>query len=97
MESCQAQAKHLKECLQQMGDFDILSKDIGVPLVAFSLKDRSGFDEYDVADALRTYGWIVPAYTMAPDAQVCHFELKRRRIIWFSEAYVIVDRCNFRV
>ncbi|GAQ78495.1 glutamate decarboxylase [Klebsormidium nitens] len=69
MESCQAQAKHLKDCIEGMGDFEILSKDIGVPLVAFSLKDRSGFDEYDIADSLRTYGWIVPAYTMAPDAQ----------------------------
>lgn len=70
MESCAAQAAYLREAIVATGDFTILSKDIGVPLVAFSLKDRSGFDEYDIADALRNYGWIVPAYTMAPNAQV---------------------------
>nr|BAP77014.1 glutamate decarboxylase [Klebsormidium flaccidum] len=69
MESCAAQAAYLREAILATGDFTILSKDIGVPLVAFSLKDRSGFDEYDIADALRNYGWIVPAYTMAPNAQ----------------------------
>lgn len=37
--------------------------------MAFSLKDRSRFDEYDLADSLRQFGWIVPAYTMAPDAE----------------------------
>ncbi|OAY78604.1 Glutamate decarboxylase 1, partial [Ananas comosus] len=44
-------------------------KDDGVPLVAFSLKDRSRHDEFEVSDFLRRFGWIVPAYTMPPDAQ----------------------------
>ncbi|OAY64799.1 Glutamate decarboxylase 1 [Ananas comosus] len=55
--------------LERTGRFDIVSKDDGVPLVAFSLKDRSRHDEFEVSDFLRRFGWIVPAYTMPPDAQ----------------------------
>lgn len=69
MRNCIENAKALREGLDKLGRFDFLSKDVGVPLVAFSLKDRSQHDEYEVSDALRRYGWIVPAYTMAPDAQ----------------------------
>lgn len=59
----------LKRGLERTGRFDIVSKDNGVPLVAFSLKDRSRHDEFEVSDFLRRFGWIVPAYTMPPDAQ----------------------------
>ena len=59
----------LKEGLEKTGRFNIISKDNGVPLVAFSLKDNSRHDEFEVSDMLRRFGWIVPAYTMPPDAQ----------------------------
>lgn len=69
MENCQQNAMVLKEGLERTGRFNIVSKDNGVPLVAFSLKDRSRHDEFEVSDYLRRFGWIVPAYTMPPDAQ----------------------------
>ncbi|URE38935.1 glutamate decarboxylase [Musa troglodytarum] len=69
MENCQENAMVLKRGLERTGRFDIVSKDNGVPLVAFSLKDRSRHDEFEVSDILRRFGWIVPAYTMPPDAQ----------------------------
>lgn len=69
MGNCAANAKALADGLVRTGRFNILSKDVGVPLVAFSLKDNSKHDEYEIADHLRRFGWIVPAYTMAPDAQ----------------------------
>jgi glutamate decarboxylase len=59
----------LKEGLERTGRFTIVSKDEGVPLVAFSLKDHSRHDEFEISDMLRRFGWIVPAYTMPPDAQ----------------------------
>lgn len=59
----------LKQGLEKIGRFNIVSKDNGVPLVAFSLKDNSCHDEFEVSDMLRRFGWIVPAYTMPPDAQ----------------------------
>lgn len=69
MENCQENADVLKSGLEGTGRFAVVSKDRGVPLVAFSLKDRSRHDEFEVSDCLRRFGWIVPAYTMPPDAQ----------------------------
>ena len=59
----------IKVGLEKTGRFNIVSKDQGVPLVAFSLKDHTRHDEFEVSDMLRRFGWIVPAYTMPADAQ----------------------------
>ncbi|KOM47083.1 hypothetical protein LR48_Vigan07g078700 [Vigna angularis] len=69
MENCRDNMAVLKEGLEKTEKFDIVSKDIGVPLVAFTLKDHSHFNEFQISDLLRRYGWIVPAYTMPPDAE----------------------------
>jgi len=69
MENCQENSQVLKEGLEKTGRFNIVSKDNGVPLVAFSLKDNRRHNEFEVSDYLRRFGWIVPAYTMPPDAQ----------------------------
>ncbi|XP_015879672.3 glutamate decarboxylase [Ziziphus jujuba] len=69
MENCRENMIVLKEGLERTGRFNIVSKDNGVPLVAFSLKDNQRHDEFEVSDFLRRFGWIVPAYTMPPDAQ----------------------------
>ncbi|KAL9672211.1 hypothetical protein QQ045_028461 [Rhodiola kirilowii] len=69
MENCQGNAMVLKEGLEKTGKFNIVSKDEGVPLVAFSLKDSSKHNEFEVSETLRRFGWIVPAYTMPPNAQ----------------------------
>lgn len=49
----------------------------GLPLVAFHLTAKRHYDEFDVARELRQRQWIVPAYTMAPDAG----DLKMLRIV----------------
>ena len=69
MENCRENAMVLKEDLEKSGHFNILSKDNGVPVVAFSLKDRRQYDEYKISEMLRRHGWIVPAYPMPPAAQ----------------------------
>ncbi|XP_030952947.1 glutamate decarboxylase 1 isoform X1 [Quercus lobata] len=69
MENCRENMLVLKAGLEKTGRFNIVSKDNGVPLVAFSLKNTSCHDEFEVSDYLRRFGWIVPAYTMPPDAQ----------------------------
>ncbi|XP_051118007.1 glutamate decarboxylase-like [Andrographis paniculata] len=69
MENCQENATVLRSGLERTGRFNIVSKDNGVPLVAFSLKDRSRHDEFEVSEMLRRFGWIVPAYTMPADAE----------------------------
>lgn len=69
MDNCRENALVLKVGLEKTGRFNIVSKDNGVPLVAFSLKDNTRHDEFEVSEYLRRFGWIVPAYTMPPDAQ----------------------------
>ncbi|KAJ8755895.1 hypothetical protein K2173_024440 [Erythroxylum novogranatense] len=36
---------------------------------AFSLKDNSCHDEFEISDILRPLGWTVLAYSTPPDAQ----------------------------
>ncbi|KAL6215094.1 hypothetical protein ACLB2K_014525 [Fragaria x ananassa] len=69
MENCRENMIVLREGLEKTGRFKIVSKDEGVPLVAFSLKDNHCHDEFEISDLLRRYRWIVPAYTMPADAQ----------------------------
>nr|AQM32552.1 glutamate decarboxylase 2 [Caragana korshinskii] len=69
MENCLENTRILKEGIEKTGRFNIVSKDIGVPLVAFSLKDSSQHTVFEIADQLRRFGWIIPAYTMPADAQ----------------------------
>ncbi|KAJ7952675.1 glutamate decarboxylase [Quillaja saponaria] len=69
MENCRQNAMVIKEGIEKIGCFNILSKDKGVPVVAFNLKDKSVFKEFEISEMLRRVGWIVPAYTMPEDAE----------------------------
>jgi glutamate decarboxylase len=69
MENCRDNAVVLREGVEKMGYFHVVSKDSGVPLVAFSLKDSSRYTVFEVVESLRRFGWIVPAYTMPADAE----------------------------
>ncbi|XP_022738170.1 glutamate decarboxylase-like [Durio zibethinus] len=69
IENCIENATVLKEGIEKTGRFDIVSKDVGVPLVAFALKDSSKYTVFQISEGLRKFGWIVPAYTMPADAQ----------------------------
>jgi len=59
--------------------FEILSdgEGAGLPLVAFRLANQEHYDEFSVARTLRNRGWIVPAYSMAPNAS----ETKLLRVV----------------
>ncbi|MDA8393306.1 MAG: glutamate decarboxylase [Actinomycetota bacterium] len=61
-------ASYLTEQLSATGDFQILSKPGTLPVVCFGLSGDPGFTVFDVSAHLRARGWIVPAYTLAPDA-----------------------------
>lgn len=73
-------ADYLAMAVQQMG-FLLMSKTRGegLPLVAFRLNPQHGhkFDEFAIAHQLRERGWVVPAYTMAPNAN----KLKMLRVV----------------
>ncbi|XP_057975836.1 glutamate decarboxylase-like [Malania oleifera] len=69
MDNCMENAKVLKEGIKKTGQFEIISKDVGVPLVAIALKDSDTYTVFEISESLRKFGWIIPAYTMPPNAQ----------------------------
>ncbi|KAJ8646897.1 hypothetical protein MRB53_008645 [Persea americana] len=69
MENCMENTRVLREGIEKTGQIDIISKDVGVPPVAFSLKDSSQHSVFEISESLRRFGWIVPAYTMPVDAE----------------------------
>jgi glutamate decarboxylase len=62
-------ATYLNEQLDQTGLFEVLNPGLAEPVVTFRLKENTDFDEYHLSDRLRQHGWIVPAYTLPPDAE----------------------------
>nr|CAB3487186.1 unnamed protein product [Digitaria exilis] len=65
MENCMESARILREGLERMGRFTIISKEQGVPLVAFTFKPGEDTSlAFRLSSELRRFGWIVPAYTM---------------------------------
>jgi glutamate decarboxylase len=64
-------AKALAEHLHAQGDFELIGEgEEQLPLVAFKLAGERGYDEFDVAWQLSAErGWMVPAYTLPPNAQ----------------------------
>jgi len=71
MENMRANARVLAEKLQAMERFELIGPDEEqLPLVAFRLAGDETFDEFDIAWQLSAErGWMVPAYTLPPDAQ----------------------------
>ncbi len=69
MENLQLNARYITEKLLETGKVEMLSKLGDLPVVTFSLKDTSRLTVFDLSDQLRQRGWVVPAYTMAPNAQ----------------------------
>ena len=64
-----ANARHLNESLEASGRFEILNPGLAEPVVTFKLKGDPGFDVYHLSARLRETGWIVPAYSLPPDAE----------------------------
>jgi glutamate decarboxylase len=71
MEIMQRNAHALADHLRATGQFELIgTDDEQLPLVAFKLAEARNFDESDIAWQLSAErGWMVPAYTMPPDAQ----------------------------
>jgi glutamate decarboxylase len=64
----------LAEQISELGPFEVLSTgdpQRGIPCLSWKLKEGvdHGFTLFDVADRLRTKGWLVPAYTLPANRQ----------------------------
>ena len=69
MEALQTTAGYLTDEITRLGRFQLISKQGHLPVVAFGLKDASHFTVFDLSAKLRERGWVIPAYTLAPNAQ----------------------------
>ena len=71
MQNMQQNARLLAERLRSMGRFELIGADEEqLPLVAFKLASDVGYDEFDLSWQLSAErGWMVPAYTLPPNAQ----------------------------
>jgi glutamate decarboxylase len=67
----QANAQELSTRIKATGYFELIDEGSPqLPLVAFKMSKDFGFDEFDVAAGLSaTRGWMVPAYTLPPNAE----------------------------
>src|SRR4029079_17420436 len=70
MRNMQTNARQLAAGLRATGLFELIGDDAEqLPLVAFKLAGDNGYEEFDAAWQLSAErGWMVPAYTMPPDA-----------------------------
>jgi glutamate decarboxylase len=59
-------ARWLAAQLGHHGPFRVLSQADGIPVVAFAVDGAEPWDAYELSDALRGRGWLVPAYPMPP-------------------------------
>jgi len=67
MENMLENARFLASKLDDTGKFEILDVEMMFPLVTAKLKNCN-FSVFHLSDKLRQKGWIVPAYTLPPNA-----------------------------
>jgi glutamate decarboxylase len=68
-QACYDVAQYLADEIGKLGPFEIIYDGRGgIPALAWKLKEGvdHGFTLFDLADRLRTRGWLVPAYTLPP-------------------------------
>ena len=71
-QACYDTAHYLADEIGKMGPFEIIYNGRnGIPALAWKLKDGvdHNFTLFDLADRLRTRGWLVPAYTLPPNRE----------------------------
>ena len=88
VENMLANARHLNERLVASGKFEILNPGLAEPVVTFKLKGDPGFDVYHLSARLRENGWIVPAYSLPPDADAVHL---MRIVVRLDLSRVMID------
>jgi glutamate decarboxylase len=60
-------ARWLADGIAQLGPYRLISDGSELPVFAFAVAPDAGdFSVYDISEALRVRGWIVPAYKMPP-------------------------------
>lgn len=69
MGNCLKNAKHLASQLKRSPHFQLLQEEVKLPILALKLQDAGDISVYHLSARLRERGWIVPAYSMPPNAE----------------------------
>lgn len=77
MENSLKNARYLASEINKIKYFDLINKDIKLPILALTVTKSAGFSVYQLSDKLRERGWIVPAYSLPADAD----DIKVLRIV----------------
>jgi glutamate decarboxylase len=62
-------ADYLAAGIDTIEHFELISKNNSLPLVCFRLTADRAYTVFDISEKIRERGWIVPAYTMAANAE----------------------------
>jgi len=62
-------ARYLAQRLADSGKFDVLNAANRLPIVTVTLKPPADYTVFDLSHKLRERGWILPAYTLPPNAE----------------------------
>ena len=77
MQNSLENAQYLGKKIEEMPNYHLTNTNIKLPILAFTIDSSAGYSVYDLSDKLRERGWIVPAYSLPPNAQ----EVKVLRIV----------------
>jgi glutamate decarboxylase len=68
-QACRGTAKWLAVEIAKISPYQLMSKGDDLPVFAFRTRENTTFSVYDVSNALRGHGWLVPAYPMPEGMQ----------------------------
>ncbi|WP_337860552.1 glutamate decarboxylase [Ferroplasma sp.] len=62
-------ARYLADEIKKIPNMEVVSSAEHIPVVTFKQKKESAFTLFDLSAAIRSFGWIVPAYSLPDNAQ----------------------------
>jgi glutamate decarboxylase len=86
-------ATHLSAQLAELGPFELLTRGDELPVVAFKLRDNiTNYTVFDVSNAVRERGWLLPAYTFPKNRQdLAALRVVVKRGFTYDMADLLVD------
>jgi len=69
MENLISVTEYLGKAIANLEEFTLLSNYKSLPVICCKLSQNYNFTVFNISNKLRERGWIVPAYTMAPNAE----------------------------
>jgi len=70
-QAAQDVAMYLSTMISRMGPFELLTDGGDIPVFAFKIKDdaKVNYSVFDISEAVRHRGWLIPAYTLPEDCE----------------------------